>query len=262
LTQNQALGDPGSSLFPFHLLTLSEISRRHLLGDARRKEAAFRERIDWRGQLRPRLTPNRPLTFTTLAGLDNSVMLPPTVRAERNEDLLLGEMTRIVDRGAWSLDLPFGLPHWRDPAKRWLDPATNFRQEPAHFLMDHLENVEPTVISDDRAARLRAIGATLLDLAGASDAHLAELLERQAADTASRVQFAIANALDDPSVAEEWKALLRPWLASPALSTRPSNVRERIAAPAALRALAQGYGVALAIWPALWDWARERAPLA
>ena len=256
------LGDPGSSLFPFHLLTLSGISQRHVLGDARRTAAAFRERINWRGQLRPRLTPNRPLTFTTLAGLDNGVFLPPTVRAGRNEDLLLGEMVRIVDRRAWSLDLPFALPHWREPAKQWLDRAINFRQEPAHFLMDRLEQIAPNVMSDDHADRLRAIGAALVDLAGASEARLTELLEAQASDTASRVQFALANALDDPGVAAEWKALLRPWLASPSLSTQPSVVRERIASPAAVRELAQCYGAALAMWPLLWTWARDRAPLA
>jgi len=259
MTQNHALGDPGSSLFPFHLLTLPRASRQQILADPARKTIAFRDRINWRGQLRARLTPNRPLTFTTLAGLDNSVLMPPTVRSARNEDLLLGELTRIIDRGAWSLDLPWVLPHWRAPAKRWLGPSVNFHQEPAHFLMDYLDQTVSNIAGERSSDRLLAVAAILLDLAAASESRLTDLLEQQAADTASRVQFALAAAQDDPGVPIEWKEMLRPWLVSPTLSTHPSPVHERIASSAAVRALATDYGRALALWPALWDWARDRA---
>ncbi|HEY2818823.1 MAG TPA: hypothetical protein VGK44_17010 [Casimicrobiaceae bacterium] len=262
LTQNHALGDPGSALFPFHLLTLPTASRQHLLSDSRRKAAAFRERVNWRGQIGTRLTPNRTLTLTTLAGLDNGRLLPPTVRSARNEDLLLGEMTRVIDRGAWSLDLPWALPHWRSPIKNWLGPSAHFSQEPAHFLMDYLDQTSPRVASEGASNRLHALAAILVDLAHASESRLIELLEEQAVDTASRVQFAIATAQDGADVPLEWKEMLRPWIASPTLSTRPAIVRERLAAPAVVRALANDYGNALAVWPALWDWARDRSPLA
>jgi hypothetical protein len=261
LTQNHALGDPGSALFPFHLLTLPDASRQHLLSDSRRKDLAFRDRINWRGQVGTRLTPNRTLTLTTLAGFDNGRILPPTVRSGRNEDLLLGEMTRVIDRGAWSLDLPWALPHWRSPAKHWLGLDAHFRQEPAHFLMDYLDQTGPRVASDGAPDRLQALAAILVDLAHASQSRLTELLEEQAADTASRVQYAIAAAQDDADVPLEWKQMLRPWLASPTLSTRPDIVRERLAAPSAVRALANDYGNALAVWPALWKWARDRSRL-
>ena len=257
-TQNHALGDPGSSLFPFHLLTLPIASRRHLLGSPGRRDSAFRERIDWRGQPAPRLTPNRPLTFTTLAGLDNSALLPPTVRSERNEDLLLGQLARIIDRGAWAFDLPWALPHWRNPAKQWLGPAVNFRQEPVHFLMDYLDRTAPRVASEHPSDRLRSVAAILVDLARSSESRMVELLEEQAADTSSRVQYAIATARDDADVPAEWKEMLLPWLASPTLSTEPAIVRERVASPTAVRTLATEYGNALAVWPALWEWARDR----
>ena len=135
----------------------------------------------------------------------------------------------------------------------------NFRQEPAHFLMDYLDQTVSSLISERSSDRLPAVAAILLDLAAANESRLTELLEQQAADTASRVQFALAAAQDDPSIPIEWKEMLRPWLVSPTLSTHPSPVRERIASPAAVRALANDYGRALAVWPALWEWARDRA---
>jgi hypothetical protein len=127
--------------------------------------------------------------------------------------------------------------------------------------MDYLDQTSPRVASEGASDRLHAIAAILADLAHASESRLIELLEEQAADTASRVQYAIATAENDADVALEWKEMLRPWLASPTLSTHPASVRERLAAPAVVRALASDYGSALAVWPALWEWSRERSPL-
>ena len=258
LTQNHAIGDPGSALFPYHLLTLPPTSRKQVLRNPRWKAYAFRQRDNWRGQLRLRLTPNRPFTFTTLAGLDNSNLLPPAVRSQRNEDLLLGEVTRHIYPGGWFLDLPWGLPHWRSPAKAWLDASAKFPQEPVHFLMDYIEQTAPAIASELPQDRMRALGAILLDLAATSDERRIELLELQAADTASRVQFAINAQLDDTTVPSEWKDVLRPWLESPTLSLHPTILRTRLAAPDAVRSLAKNYGCALNVWPNLWMLARDR----
>jgi hypothetical protein len=103
------------------LLSLSRASREALERTPGWAECAFQRRENWRGLFRRRLTPNRPLTLTTLCGLDNSHLLPPTVREHRNEDLLLGDICRRVHPAGWTLDLAFALPHRRDPAKRWLD---------------------------------------------------------------------------------------------------------------------------------------------
>ena len=258
-TQNHAIGDPGSALFPYHLFSLPRASLEQCLRRPGWKDHSFSERHNWRGQLRLRLTPNRPLTFTTLAGLDNSNLLPPTVRAHRNEDLLLGEMTRWIYPGAWFVDLPWGLPHWRSPAKVWLDRLASFPQEPVHFLMDHLEQTLPAIASEQPQDRLRTLGSMLLDVAATSDERIVELLELQAADTASRVQFSINAQLDDADMSAEWKDALRPWLDSPTLSTQPATLRARLASPAVVRSLANDYGRALLAWPALWNWAFERA---
>ncbi len=253
MTQNHAIGDPGSALFPYHLLTLPKESREQLLGPSARVSTAFRERYNWRGHPRMRLTPNRPLTFTTLAGLDNSVLLPAAVRANRNEDLLLGDIVRYAHPGAWSFDLPWGLPHWRRPPKNWLDASASFPQEPVHFLMDFLETRASSILSELPADRIRLLASALLDLATTSDRHLNTLLEQQAADTASRVRYAIQGQLDDATVPALWKQLLKPWLGSPTLSTSPEMLRQRLASPSLVRGSAQHYGRALTLWPDLWE---------
>jgi hypothetical protein len=253
-TQNGALGDPGSSAFPYHLLALSERSLKRN-ADAR---TAFEQRIDWRGHDRRRLAPTRTLTFTTLAGVDNSVLLPPTVRAHRNEDLLLGEVAQHIHPGAWYVDLPWALPHRRDPPKQWLGPTDNFAQEPVHFLLDYLGERAGAIASDAPAQRLAAIAALLRDLSGASDPRLTELLEEHVADTSTRVLFAIANRLDDPQTPTAWKDVLRSWQRSPALAVDVASVRRRIVSPPALRALAASYGGALSVWSELWRLAAQQ----
>jgi len=101
------------------------------------------------------------------------------------------------------------------------------------------------------------VGALLQDLASASDRHLAEALVEQAADTATRALFSVAEQLDDASLPAAWKNALRPWLDSPALSLDAARLRERIASVSQVRALAKSYGNALIAWPALWTAARE-----
>jgi len=257
-TQNHVVGDPGSSLFPYHLLSLSRASREALERTPGWAECAFQRRENWRGLFRRRLTPNRPLTLTTLCGLDNSHLLPPTVREHRNEDLLLGDICRRVHPAGWTLDLAFALPHRRDPAKRWLDVGASLPQEPVHFLLDYLDRALATIDSEAPAPRLLRVAAALLDLSEASDARIAECLEQQAADTSSRARFAIAEQLDDSDVSSAWKDALRPWLGSPTLSTDPGALRSRLVAPAHLRELAGRYGRALVVWPELWTWAARR----
>ncbi len=261
VTQNHAVGDPGSSLYPYHLLSLPVASREQLLSAPDRLSCAFRERHNWRGHARTRLTPNRPLTFTTLAGLDNSALLPPTVRSHRNEDLLLGDIIRYLHPGAWSFDLPWGLPHRRQPAKHWLDPSISFPQEPVHFVMDYLEQRAPSIVSEAPADRMRALAAALLDLSDSTNHHVAGLLEQQAADTASRGRYAIQGQLDDPSIPAPWKQLLPQWLSSPTLSMSPDTLRSRLASPELVRGMAEHYGRALAVWPDIWEWASARSGL-
>ena len=147
-THNHACGDPGSSVLPLQLLTLPQRSRQWLAANPRAAASAFAQRINWRGQTRLRLAPRRVLTLTTLAGIDNSQLLPPTARAGRSEDVLLGILTQLMHPRGWIVDLPFGLPHLRTPAKHWLPSGVSFMQEPLHVLYALLEEHVPRVLAE------------------------------------------------------------------------------------------------------------------
>jgi hypothetical protein len=257
-THNHACGDPGSSLLPLQLLSLPESSRLRLAATPQAAAYAFSRRINWRGLARLRLAPRRILTFTTMAGIDNSRLLPPVVRSLRSEDVLLGIAAQWMYPASWVVDLPFGLPHLRAPAKRWLTSTDAFMQEPLHVVYAHIDEHAPAIVSETGAQRLAAMGALLLDLAAASDRQLAEMLMQHAADAGSRTLFSIQAQLDSSTLPAPWKEVIAPWLRSPALAVDTDALRSRVLEPATLRALLEGYGSAMRAWPQLWEYCRER----
>jgi len=257
-THNHACGDPGSSLLPLQLLALPQRSRQWLAANPQAAASAFAQRINWRGQTRLRLAPRRVLTLTTLAGIDNSQLMPPAARAHRSEDVLLGILAQFMHPRGWLVDLPFGLPHLRIPAKRWLPPTVSFMQEPLHVLYTLLDEHAARVVAESPQRRLAAAAALLQDVAAMSDAAWSEVLLHHASDAGSRTLFALAEQLDAADTTPEWKALLVPWLKSPALAVDTDSVRGRILAPCAMRSLAAAYGQAIEVWPLLWAFCRER----
>lgn len=257
-THNHACGDPGSSLLPLQLLMLPERSRRSIAAYPDRAARAFDGRIDWRGQTRLRLAPRRVLTFTTMAGIDNSRLLPPAARSHRSEDVLLGIAAQCMYPSGWLVDLPFGLPHLRKPGKQWLPPTANFMQEPLHVLYAWIDENAKSIVAESADARLEAIAAMLLDYAQMSDRALSDALRWHAADAGSRTLFAIAEQLDDAALPAQWKAQLAPWLESPAFAADEASIAGRTLAPEAVRSLAVAYGKAMTAWPKLWHFCREK----
>jgi hypothetical protein len=257
-THSHACGDPGSTMLPLHLLSLPARSRQWLAANPHAAAYAFARRINWRGQSRLRLTPRRLLTLTTIAGLDNSRLLPPTARSHRSEDLLLGTVAQWIHPTTWQVDLPFGLLHRREPAKHWLRAVDPVGPEPLPFILAYLERHEAVIVAMRPEQRLAAAGALLVDLAAASDAHLSEMLLAHAAEASSRVLFSLQEQLDDAALPAAWKQSLGPWLNSPALALDETALRARSPSVAAMRSLVDGYGKALLVWPQLWEFCRER----
>src|SRR5947207_4238493 len=208
-THSHAFGDPGSTMLPLHLLSLPARSRQWPAANPHAVAYPFARRINWRGQSRLRPAPMRLLTLTTIAGLDNSRLLPPTARSHRSEDLLLGKVAQWMHRAAWQVDLPFGLLHRREPTKQWLRAVDPVGPEPLPFILAYLERHEAVIVATRPEHRLAAAGALLVDLAAASDAHLSEMLLAHAAETSSRVLFALQEQLDDPALPAAWKQSLR-----------------------------------------------------
>jgi len=256
-THSHAGGDPGSALLPLQLLALPPLSRQWLAAHPEAAAHAFGWRVNWRGQSRLRLAPRRILTFTTIAGLDNSRLLPPVARACRSEDVLLGIASQSVHPGAWFVDLPFSLAHLREPKKQWLRASAPFMQEPLHVLYAWIDESARNITPRAAEARLMAIGGVLVDYARMRDGALTDALRLHAIDAASRTLFAIEEQLADPALPAHWKAQLSPWLKSPAFATDEASVRARLLAPELIRSLARTYGRAMQLWPGLWGASRE-----
>ena len=261
LTRSHSCGDPGSAVVPLHFFTLPPRSRQWLESNPGAIAYALDQRINWRGDSRLRLTPGLSLTMTTLAGLDNSRLLPPTARSERNEDVLLGELAQWVHRSAWQVDLPFGALHLREPVKRWTrasDPVAPRTKGLLPFVIAHFARNKSAVAPVRPEQRLAAAATSLADLAAASDADLENRLLEHAAEEKSRALFSIRTQLEDATLPAAWRDLLEPWLASPMFSLDEATLRARTPPTAAVRALIDAYARALLIWPQLWEFCRKR----
>ena len=124
------------------------------------------------------------------------------------------------------------------------------------MLVTHARALLPAIRADGAAARMRTLGACLLDLAAAKDSKLRDMLDEQAIDYVARIRFSTEEQLADASLPVAWQALLQQWLRSPLLSLdapRPSLV-----APEQVRTEAEHYGRTLLAWPQIWDHCRER----
>jgi hypothetical protein len=255
-THNHACGDPGSSMLPIQLFALPLRSRQWLASHPEAASHGFASRIDWRGQTRLRLAPTRDLTLTTLAGIDNTRLLPPAARSHRNQDLLVGRIAQRMYPTSWVVDLPFGLPHLRAPAKHWIRSGEAFMQEPLHVVLSHLTGHASDLAASSAEQRLAAMGTLLLDLAAASETRLRETLLQHTIETGSHALFLIHEQLDDATLPARWRSALEAWLQSPAL--KPDAAHARVVDLALIRTLLNAYGRAMISWPRLWNRCRER----
>jgi hypothetical protein len=167
-------------------------------------------------------------------------------------------MAQWMHRSGWQIDLPLGVLHLREPAKRWLSPHDRVPPEPLPFLLAYLEQREAAIVGADPEQRLAAAGALLLDLAAASDATLSELLLEHIEEAVSSVLFSIREQLDDAALPAGWKTRLAAWLEAPAFALDDASLRARAPTPEAMRKLLDVYGRSLLVWPQLWRFCRER----
>jgi hypothetical protein len=257
-THNHALGDPGWSGFPFKELSLPAASRRWLASHPDTVPFAFHTAFNWRGVPGLQLTPDGELSTTTVGGIDNRELLPPTARATRGEDVLLGRAGGIVCPWAWSVDLPFALPHLRATPRRRLTPLDRGPPEPIQFLIEYARQRSGTFVADTAQSRTAALAALYLELGGASDAKLGELIQEQLAGSMAALVSRINQQLDDETLPATWKDALLGWLDSPHLQLDSASLRANMATPATVRTMAVDYGKALIAWPQLWEYCRRR----
>ena len=256
-TRNGLLGDPGWAAFSAQQLVLSAETRAWLAGHPDAVRYAFDSQIHWRGQNGVCMLP-RMLATSTLKGIDNSRLMPPTLRAAAGEDIVFGEAAGCVHPNGWTVDLPFALPHLRANRRQWLTPRDRHVLDPARFLVVHARARRAAIAAENPPERMARLGELFRDLGETGDARLIGMLEEQSADYASEILFGIHEQLDDATLPATWKSTLRDWLGSRLLKLDAESLRASIAAPATVRALAWEYGRTLLAWPRLWSHCRER----
>jgi hypothetical protein len=257
-TRNHVLGDPGWSTFASQQINLGSETRRWLAAHPGAARYAFKSQIHWRGPLALRLAPHRTLSTTTVTGIDNTALMPPTVRAARGSDTLLGEAARCIHPEGWMVDLPFALPHMRAGRRQWLTPADTFVLPAIRMLRSQVYVRAGTIDAATAEERTATLGTILLDLAAADDARLTRRLIEMTAEYGAGILFAIREQLDDASLPASWKEVLLQWLTSPTLKLDPASLRARIVPPQEVRSMAREYGRALQVWPQLWSYCRDR----
>lgn len=257
-TWNHVLGDPGWLKFSGELLALNTETRAWLAANPGASRFAFDTQIRWLGYPSLRLSPQNSLSTTTLTGFDDTVLLPPATRTGRATDTMIGELTRCIHPAAWTVSLPFALPHIRESSRQWISPSEMPVLEFSRLLIGLLHSRSVSIRACDPAARLATLGAVLLDVAATGDATLRGLIEEHVVSRASRIAFRVNEQLDDAATPAEWKEVLRKWLASPMLSVDAGLLRQQTIPLESLRAQARSFGRALIAWPRLWAHCRER----
>jgi hypothetical protein len=257
-TGSHVVGDPGWGSFSSQQLIVGRETLDWLAAQPGAVRYAFESQIHWRGRPALHLAPQAGLSTTTLSGIDGSVLIPPALRTGRAMDTTIGEITRSIHPTAWEAILPFALPHVREARRNWLTPADAQELRPGRMLVWYARRRSALLHADGAAQRLIALGSMFIDLGGASDATLTGLVEEQAADRASRIQFGIHQQLDDASVPAAWKDALRPWLGSPLLKVDAASLRKYVHSLDEVRSVARDYGRALVVWPRLWEHCRNR----
>ena len=258
LTRTGLLGDPGWAAFAAQQLVLSDETRQWLAANADAARYAFESQIQWRGWLRTGLVP-RVLPSSTLLGVDNSRLMPPTLRSAAGEDIVFGEAVASIYPNAWTVNLPFALPHLRAQRRQWLTPRDGLVGDPARCLVLHARAHASAIAAEAPRERMIRLGEIFRDFGETSEIALVAALEDRAVEYASSLHFVIQEQLDDPALPEAWKSVLRQWLASPILKVDKESLRASIALPAVVRASAREYGRTLTAWPRLWEYCRTRS---
>jgi hypothetical protein len=256
LTWNHVLGDPGWQNFSGEMLAISAETRAWLEVNPDAARLALDSQIRWQGRPSLHLAPQSSLTTTTLSGFDNRVLLPPSARTGRETDTLLGEMIRCIHPTAWSMSLPFALPHVRESSRQWLSPSGIVLFGANRLLIEYARLRSGSIRARDPVTRLTSLGAIFIDLAAAGDATLRGLMEEHAADRASKLAFRVNEQLDDPATPAAWKHVLKKWVGSPMLQLDAESLVQHTVSLEEWRALARRYGRALIAWPELWSYCR------
>ncbi|MGB8715867.1 MAG: hypothetical protein WCD66_05835 [Rhodanobacteraceae bacterium] len=209
--------------------------------------------------------------FMTPFAVDNSVLLPCTRVAGRNEDALFNTLARFCHPHTQAMFLPYSIGHVQEPGrargkarigqKAWQVNVNSFAYE---TLLNHTDRC----ISDDPAQRMRFAADVFDDIASASEhgriVHLREYLNYARGDMIAKLQQELVSATDAPVF---WQADVRALIeanakamadnSAPRLSDWPEHVDAHGCAEGLQQSMAE-IALGLRAWPAMWQWAEQQ----
>jgi len=257
LTGNSLFGDPGTGsmhwLFELEGESLAQFVK---------SEADYRrycqERHLWKGFSELHASPDKALMTTTLTGIDNRHLLPPTVPERRGEDQLFGEVLKYLYPASLSVYFPWGLLHLPEPQRQWDSAALQrpLRPNVLSLMADLARPAAIRCLSSTPQLRLASLAALYTDLAGADATVLRNTIEEHW--LADRTDFirSLNKALQTFSKAPEYwredvQRIIRANLSDNEMATRS------LAAVETASAFLAQYASALTAWPDVWNYCQD-----
>jgi hypothetical protein len=256
LTRSAVLGDPGWTKFSAQQLLLADETRAWLVAHPDAIRYAFESQTHWRGSVCTAIRAH--MLWSMFMGLDNTRLVPPTLRTGAGEDVVFAEAARCIYPRGWTVEVPFAFAHVRAQRRQWLAPRDKPPGDPARFLTMYARGRAEDISASEPLDRMTRLAEIFLDLGVATEAALAAVFEEQAVQYASTLRFGISEQLDDAALPDAWKSVLREWLDSPMLRLDGESLHASMPPLATVRALASEYGRMLKAWPRLWTHCRER----
>jgi hypothetical protein len=207
-------------------------------------------------------------TFTPFT-LDARELLPCTNPTGRGEDALFAQVARLCHPDSLVVELPVAIGHLQEGSRRRSELT---RQAPPprfnYFVADFVQRQLNEFLAEDPRQRLGLLAENLRDIAGASASRrlrlLREYLAYVRADTIERLQHQFESASEAPIY---WQADVRSIIEAngraltsrqpPRLGGWPDDLDEQGCA-AMLREDVTRLADAYAIWPTVWQHAREQ----
>jgi hypothetical protein len=253
LTGNSLFGDPGTG--SMHWLFELEGESFAQFVDS---EAAYRkhcqERHLWKGFSGLHVAPDKALMTTTLTGVDNRHLLPPTVPERRGEDQFFGEALRYLYPSSLFVYFPWGLLHLPEPQRQWDIAALQkpLRPNVLSLMADLARPAAARCLASAPQNRLAALAALYADLADADATVLRNTIEEHW--LADRTDFirSLNKALQVfPKAPEYWREdiqrIIRTNLSDNEIATRS------LAAVEVVHDSLNRYAKALTVWPDVWN---------
>jgi hypothetical protein len=267
LTQSGVFGDPGT-LSTSWIYDLGGEARSQLVENSEAYMKRKTSRHLWLGTSTLRFSPDTSLV-STLTGIDNQKVLPPSSPYFRNEDHLFGTLVKFTAPTSLVLEFPWGLLHFPEPERSGNEQALDKPESVGllGFLADIANNAAKHCYASESPRRLHFLAETYLALADADSKVLEDGIEENLiharVSKINHLQTQLDSYQGQPSYwANDVRRLLL--AGSNALMSRDDQLipdvaegSERVEQVELVKIMLSKFGGALKIWPLLWEFCKE-----